>query len=150
MGDAMTRANITTLALFATAGVVFCSSIALAQPAAGPRRPPPSQAPSAEAHRQWMDEAGDLQEDLRAAFEEKSGANVAGAATKLEQLMAKTQAYWAGKHATDIVAIAKESRAFAKQMATAGKAGKLDEAGQAFAKLNTRCNSCHDLHPEKR
>ena len=69
---------------------------------------------------------------------------------KIEALMAKTETYWAGKKAADIVKIAQESRALATQVATAAKSGKFDQADEAFQKMNLRCNACHDLHPEKR
>jgi phage protein D len=63
---------------------------------------------------------------------------------------ARTQAYWAAKHADDIVTIARESRAFATAVATAAKAAQFDRATEAAAKMGARCNACHDLHPEKR
>jgi hypothetical protein len=49
----------------------------------------------------------------------------------------------------DIVKIAQESRTLASGIAAA-KAGKIDDATEAFAKMNARCNARHDLHPEKR
>ena len=120
---------------------------------AGPalaRNPPSQKAPTADEHKTWMDDAGDAQEDLREALRAKEGAVAAAAAVKIESLMAKTEAYWAGKRASDIVKLAQQSRALATQLSAAAKAAKLDQADAAFTKMNANCNACHDLHPEKR
>ena len=65
-------------------------------------------------------------------------------------LMARTEQYWAGRHADDVVKLAQETRALARQVATAAKAHSLTRANTAFEKMNKTCNTCHDLHPEKR
>lgn len=107
-------------------------------------------AQDAAAHKAWMDDAADLQDELREQLLAKSGDKAAAAAIQIEELLARTQAYWEAKHAADIVAIAKESRALATAVATAAKAGRFDRATEAAAKMGERCNACHDLHPEKR
>ena len=104
----------------------------------------------AAAHKAWMDDAGDLQDELREQLLAKSGDKAAVTATKLEEILAKTQAYWAERHADDIVKIARESRTLATAVATAAKAGRFGEASDASADMNARCSACHDLHPEKR
>lgn len=104
----------------------------------------------AAAHKAWMNEAIDLQEELAEHLLADAGDKAAVTAIKLEAILAKTEAYWAAKHADDIVAIARESRALATAVATAAKAGKFEAAADANTKLNGRCNACHDLHPEKR
>jgi hypothetical protein len=104
----------------------------------------------AAAHKAWMDDAADLQDELREQLLAKSGDKAAAAATQIEELLARTQAYWAAKHADDIVTIARESRTLATAVATAAKAGQFDRATEAAAKMGARCNACHDLHPEKR
>jgi hypothetical protein len=108
------------------------------------------QAPDGAAHKAWMNDAADSQEDLRDALHAKKGADAAQAALKIEALLAKTEAYWASKQANDVVKIAQDSRALAKQIAAAAKAGKVGQAEAAFETMNARCNACHDLHPEKR
>lgn len=109
-----------------------------------------AQAPDAEAEKAWMNDATDLQEDIRDAMHVKEGAQIAAAATKIEALMAKTEAYWSAKKAADVVKLAQTARAQAKDVATLGKAEKFDQSAEAFDKLNATCNTCHDLHPEKR
>ena len=111
---------------------------------------PQAGAQDATAHRTWMDDAADLQDELREHLGAKAGDKAAAAATKIEEILAQTQAYWAAKHADDIVKIARESRTLAAAIATAAKAGKIDQASDAFATMNARCNACHDLHPERR
>ena len=100
----------------------------------------------AAAHKVWMDDAADLQDELREPLLATSGDKAAAAATRIEELLARTQAYWAAKHADDIVTIARESRT----LATAAKAGQFDRATEAAAQMGARCTACHDLHPEKR
>lgn len=107
-------------------------------------------APDAAAHKAWMNDATDAQEDLREALAGKSSAKAAAAGSKLQTLMAKTEGYWSSRHADDIVKLAVEAKALAGQVAQAARARKLDQANEAFGKLNTTCNTCHDLHPEKR
>jgi hypothetical protein len=109
-----------------------------------------ARAQDAAAHKAWMDDAADLQEELRDQLAAKSGDKAAAAATQIEKILAQTQAYWAAKRADDIVTIARESRALATAIVTAAKAGQFDRATDAAAKMGARCNACHDLHPEKR
>jgi len=105
---------------------------------------------TADEHKSGMDDAGDLQEDVRDALSAQAGAKVETAALKLEALMGRTEDYWSAKKQADIVKLAQASRALAKQLAAEGKAGKLDAAAATFTKMNASCNTCHDLHPEKR
>jgi hypothetical protein len=109
-----------------------------------------ARAQDAAAHKAWMDDAADLQDELREQLLARSGDKAAAAATQLERIFEQTQAYWAVKHADDIVAIAKDSRTLATAVAAAAKAGQFDRATDAFTTMGARCNTCHDLHPEKR
>jgi hypothetical protein len=111
---------------------------------------PQAHAQDAAAHRAWMDDAADLQDELREQLSARAGDKAAAAATKIEEILAQTEAYWAAKHADDIAKIARESRTLAAAIASAAKAGKIDQATDTFATMNARCNACHDLHPEKR
>ena len=79
-------------------------------------------------------------------------AKAAGEAlAKLETLMARTEDYWAAKKAADGVKLARDAHAaLAAQGAAAAKAGNLAAAGDAFDKMGVNCNSCHELHLEKR
>jgi hypothetical protein len=107
-------------------------------------------AQDAAAHKAWMDDAADLQEELRDQLAARSGDKAAAAAIQIEKILAQTQAYWAAKRADDIATIARESRALATAIVTAAKAGQFDRATDAAAQMGARCNACHDLHPEKR
>jgi hypothetical protein len=111
---------------------------------------PVLQQPDADAHRGWMDDAGELQEDLRDALRLKDGAKSADASAKMEALMAQTEDYWAARKAPDIVKLAQAARSQSKEMGAAAAAAKFDDAEGLFAKLGATCNACHDLHPEKR
>jgi hypothetical protein len=104
----------------------------------------------AAAHKQWMNDASDAQEDFRDAIAAKSGSKAADAAMKIDDLMGRTEAYWTEKKAADGVKLAHDSRAIAKEAAAAANAGRLEAANAAFTRLGATCNSCHELHLEKR
>jgi hypothetical protein len=109
-----------------------------------------AQTPTAADHKQWMDDAADIQDDLRDALGAKSSAKAAEAAGKLDAILVKTEQYWAAKKADDIVKLARSSSTLAKEIGAAAKARKFPQASEAFTKLSAQCNVCHDLHPEKR
>ena len=134
----------------AVAAIIACASLCVTVASVLANSAPAGQSADAAAHKAWMNDAADAQEDFRDAVRAKKGADAASAAVKIEALMAKTETYWADKKAADIVKIAQESRTLATGVATAAKAGEFDQADEAFGKMNLRCNACHDLHPEKR
>ena len=104
----------------------------------------------AEAHKAWMNDASDAQEDFRAALAEKDVKAAADAMTKLERLMAETEWYWSARKVADAVKLAQATRAFAAAGAASAKGGRLPDANDAFGKMNSTCNQCHELHLEKR
>jgi hypothetical protein len=118
--------------------------------AASDRQTDSGRGASAADHKQWMSDAGDLQEDLRDALAAKAAPKVAEAGDKLQKILTQTEQYWAAKHADDVVQLARGAETLNRQMITAAKAGKMDQASDAFTKLGAACNKCHDLHPEKR
>ena len=109
-----------------------------------------AQAPDAAAHKAWMNDASDAQDDYRFAVSEKDQKAAVESLVKLEALMAKTEDYWTAKKMADGVKLAKESRALAAQAQAAAKRGDTAAAGQSFDKMGASCNSCHELHLEKR
>lgn len=138
-----------------TAALASASAVALAAQGATSKNPAshmPASAGQASAamHTKWMDDAAELQEDLKDALKAKSGPKAATAAVKIAGLMAQTQAYWAAKKESDIVKLAQESQGFARQVAAAARAGKLDDASAAATRMDATCSACHELHPEKR
>lgn len=134
----------------ARAVCVAACAFTLAVPLLSPVRVGAAQAADAEAHKAWMNDASDAQEDYRFAVGDKDMKAAGEALAKLESLMAKTEGYWAAKKATDGVRLTKEARAQASQAAAAVKAGNMSAAGEAFEKMGATCNACHDLHLEKR
>ena len=109
-----------------------------------------AQAPDAAAHKQWMNDASDAQENYRFAVTDKKQKDAVEALATLEALMAKTEEYWTAKKSNDGVKLAKEARALAAQAGTAARAGNLTAATDAFDKMGASCNSCHELHLEKK
>jgi len=109
-----------------------------------------AQAPDAAAHKAWMNDASDAQEDYRFALTEKDQKAAVEALGKLDPLMARTEDYWTARKAGDGVKLTKETRAFAAQALAAAKGGNLTAATAAFDKMGATCNACHELHLEKR
>jgi outer membrane protein TolC len=140
--------RMTTVLGGVTAGLMLSIAVTLAQHPARPAADTPK--PDAAAHKQWMADAGDVQEDLREALAANSSEKSAAAATRLENILAQTERYWAAKRADDVVQIARRSKALARQVSASAKARKFEQARDAFTRLSSACNACHDLHPEKR
>jgi hypothetical protein len=122
-----------------TLGVLSLAAAVVAQNAA-----------TAETHKAWMNDAADAQEDFREAMAAKNAKAAADALTKIEGLMAHTEAYWAAKKMNDGVKLTRATRAQASAGIAAAKAGKLADANDAFDKMNSACNACHALQLEKR
>jgi hypothetical protein len=139
------------MARFVSSGLVVAASgaVVLAVALCSPARTA-AQTADADAHRAWMNDASDEQENYRFAVADKDMKAATEALVKIESLMAKTEDYWSAKKAADGVRLSKEARAHASQAATAVKAGNLAAAGEAFDRLSASCNACHDLHLEKR
>ncbi len=104
----------------------------------------------AEAHKVWMDDAADAQDELREALAGEAFDKAVPPAEKIAELMALTEQYWSKKKAADIVKLAQQTQVLARQVATTAKNRNLAGANAAFAQMNATCNACHDLHPEKR
>jgi hypothetical protein len=109
-----------------------------------------AQAPDAAAHKQWMNDASDAQEDFRFAVTDKDQKAATEALGKIEVLMTKTGEYWAAKKASDGVKLSRDAHDLAAQAGAAAKAGNMPAATQAFDKMGATCNTCHELHLEKR
>jgi len=107
-------------------------------------------AATAETHKGWMNDAADAQEDFREAIAAKNGKAAADALTKIERLMAQTEAYWAAKKMSDGVKLTRATRAQATEGIAAAKTNQLAKAADAFDLMNGTCNACHELHLEKR
>ena len=109
-----------------------------------------AQAPDAAAHKAWMNDASDAQEDYRFAIADKDQKAAADALGKIDLLMAKTEDYWTSRKVADGVKLAKDAHALSTAALAAAKRGDMAAAGQSFDKLGATCNSCHELHLEKR
>jgi len=127
--------------------VLLAAPTAIAMTLAGTPRVA-AQAPDAAAHKQWMNDASDAQEDYRFAVTDKDQKAAVEALGKLESFMARTEDYWTSHKSADGVKLAKAARASAAQAAAAAKRGDLAAASTAFTNMGTSCNACHELHLE--
>jgi len=101
-------------------------------------------------HREWMDTAQDMKDDLKDALDAKLVPKVLEHAVKLAKIGRQEEAYWKKAGQKDAIDLARKNRAAAEQIAAAAKAGRFDQAFQAYGDLEATCRACHDLHPEKR
>jgi cytochrome c556 len=101
-------------------------------------------------HKEWMDTAQDVKDDLKDALDAKLGPKVIEHAAKLAGMGKLEEAYWKKAGQKDAIDLARKNRAAAKQIAAAAKAGRFGQALQAYGDLEATCRACHDLHPEKR
>lgn len=112
--------------------------------------PTGAQAPDAATHKAWMNDASDAQEDYRFALSDKDQKAAVDALAKLDALMAKTEDYWTAKKVADGVKLAKDAHTLASAALASARKADMTAAGQNFDKLGATCNSCHELHLEKR
>ena len=117
-----------------------------------PAAPTPQAAAAADAaaHKQWMNDASDAQENFRFALTDRDQKAAQEALVSLESLMGKTEEYWAAKKFADGVKLAKETHSLATQSVSQFKSGNLPAAQDSFDKMGASCNACHELHLEKR
>ncbi|MFN7981932.1 MAG: hypothetical protein U0Q11_08755 [Vicinamibacterales bacterium] len=112
--------------------------------------PMEAQAPDAAAHKAWMNDASDAQEDYRFALSDKDQKAAVEALVKLDALMAKTEDYWTAKKVAEGVKLAADAHSLASAALASARKADMTGAGQNFEKLGATCNSCHELHLEKR
>ena len=101
-------------------------------------------------HKEWMDAAQDLKDDLKDVLDARLAPKVLETAGKLAKIGQQEEAYWIKAGQKDAAALARKNRAASQQVAAAAGAGHFDQALQAYGNLEATCRACHDLHPEKR
>ena len=101
-------------------------------------------------HKEWMDTAQDVKDDLKDALVAKLAPKAIEQAAKLAGIGKQEEAYWKKAGQKDAIDLARKNRAAAEQIAAAAKAGRFNQALQAYGNLEATCRACHDLHPEKR
>jgi len=101
-------------------------------------------------HKEWMDTAQDVKDDLKEALDAKIGPKVIENAEKLAGIGKQEAEYWKKAGQKDAIDLAQKNRAAAEQIAAAARAGNFDKALQSYGNLEATCGACHDLHPEKR
>ncbi|MEQ1949369.1 MAG: hypothetical protein ABL995_19415 [Bryobacteraceae bacterium] len=82
-------------------------------------------------------------------LEAKNAAGVAADAQKIADTMKQVEAFWQGRNTADAVAFSQKAGAAATAIATAAKAGNLDEAAAAQKTMAPNCGGCHMAHRDK-
>ena len=102
-----------------------------------------------DAHKAWMDDAQDKKDDVREALAAKDAKKLVAVAAEIEKLTEQEQKFWARTTIAQAKEIAAKNRGEAQEMLQAARAARFAEAGEAFARLEKTCSSCHELHFEK-
>ena len=101
-------------------------------------------------HKEWMDTAQEVKDDLKDALDSKLAAKAVENAAKLAAIGKQEEAYWKKAGQKDAIGLAQKNRAAAQQIGVAAKAGRFNQALQVYRDLEATCRACHDLHPDKR
>jgi cytochrome c556 len=101
-------------------------------------------------HKEWMDAAQDVKDDLKDALDAKLAPKAVECAGKLTGTAKQEEAYWKKAGQKDALGLARQFRAASLRIEAAAKAARFDQALQAYGNLAATCRACHDLHPEKR
>jgi hypothetical protein len=103
----------------------------------------------ADDRKERMDAIQDVKDDLKDALDATSSAKAAEPAAKLVKFGEEEEEYWRKAKLDDIVKLAEQNLAAAREVTAAAKGGQFDQALQAFGRLEATCRACHDAHPEK-
>ena len=100
-------------------------------------------------HKEWMDAAQDVKDDLKDALDAKLAPKAVECAGKLTGTAKQEEAYWKKAGQKDALGLARQFRAASLRIEAAAKAS---EKVKPFLEGNlaATCRACHDLHPEKR
>jgi hypothetical protein len=105
---------------------------------------------NAQRHKEWMDAAQDIKDELKDALDVRLGPKAVASARKLAAIGKQEEAYWKEARQPDVLDLARKNRAAAERIGAEAKGSRFDQALRAYGDLETTCRACHDLHPEKR
>ena len=100
--------------------------------------------------KQKMEDAQEAKDDLMDAVAAKSGPKAIEATSKMTRILTETRQFWAEQKMADVVKLADDNIAALNEMAKIAASGSMDQGKAAFAKINSACSACHDVHPENR
>jgi hypothetical protein len=103
-----------------------------------------------QAHRDWMDEAQDLQDTLKVALPDKDAKAAAETAEKLVSILEREQKFWAKTNLKDAIKLADGALAASRDLAKSAKAANFDQAKQDYSSMIKNCMTCHDAHYEEK
>jgi hypothetical protein len=86
---------------------------------------------------------------LKKNLDAKSYVAAAADAKKMEGLYAEVLKYWKAKKTADAITMSKDGKTASKQLASAAKAAKGEDATKAYQSLLATCKGCHAAHREK-
>ena len=100
--------------------------------------------------KQKMEDAQEAKDDLMDAVAAKSGPKAIEATSKMTRILTETRQFWAEQKMADVVKLADDNIAALNEMAKIAESGNMDQGKAVFAKINSACSACHDIHPENR
>ncbi len=96
-----------------------------------------------------MKDTGATNGSLKKNLDAKSFAAAAADAKKMEGLYGEVLKFWKAKKTADAITMSKDGKTAAKQLASAAKASKGEDAVKAYQSLLATCKGCHAAHREK-
>lgn len=109
-----------------------------------------SSAVTSQTHKQWMDEAQELKEEIGESLEANAVDRAGSSAAKLTRVAEREVRVWKGAEFADIRLLAEENLALARRLTAAVTRRDLAGSRESLHQLEASCRGCHDLHPERR
>lgn len=94
-------------------------------------------------HKQWMDDAQDLKEEIRDALRAGPASDISKPARQLVSACEKEVQFWRHAKIAGAVVLAEKTLLAARALQNGG-------SHKALAELDARCRNCHDMHFERR
>lgn len=102
------------------------------------------------AHQERMNAAQELKYDALENLGAGDLALVGSAATQMLPLLDQETDYWLRSGLSDVVALSRENRQLAAQVARVAAGGDREATRSAWADLERSCSGCHDAAPQLR
>lgn len=103
-----------------------------------------------QAHKDRMVAAQDLKFGIIETLASGSSHGVANDVDALLPLLEAEVAYWDRTGLADAAALARDNLEQVRAVRAPALAGRVDEAADAWQRVERSCSGCHDLHPEQR
>jgi mono/diheme cytochrome c family protein len=99
-------------------------------------------------HPGWMKDVAATKGKISKEIAAKQNADVAADASHLAEVFKQIGAFWAGRDASDAVALSRTAETASNDLAAAAKADDEEKVQSALRTVNGTCSACHMNHRE--